>query len=310
MLIEPHSAHFSGLHTVEADAARYVCGAVTAKDKAGHAIGAAFVYAVASDLARVDDGGRITSTPAIQIVPDGNRGQDCRTTNADSTRRAGGGQGRREGHSPIKWPDGATAWPTRRADCSSRTGRGRLARSGKDRTGRDGTGAGRANFSVADEGCTGQRTDLAGRSATGRMAGAALRPVSGEIDAGTDGRRSLGCCEGDRSALGAVENTGGSDETCVVARDPESALRAARDQSRRQGLSAGMGSLRAAAEHRTRPGRLTPCARARPCVSGRGRVDGRSHEMRVGSGDGNQGATSLASLCPLLQRNPRVLPPP
>lgn len=61
MLIEPHSAHFSGLHTVEADAARYVCGAVNAKDKAGHAIGAAFVYAVASDLARVDDGGRITS---------------------------------------------------------------------------------------------------------------------------------------------------------------------------------------------------------------------------------------------------------
>ena len=61
MLIEPRSAHFSGLRTVEADASRYVCGAVNAKDKAGHAIDVAFVYTVASDFARVDDGGRITS---------------------------------------------------------------------------------------------------------------------------------------------------------------------------------------------------------------------------------------------------------
>jgi len=61
LLIEPGSAHFSGLRTVEADAARYVCGAVKANDKAGHAIDAAFVYTVASDFARVDDGGRITS---------------------------------------------------------------------------------------------------------------------------------------------------------------------------------------------------------------------------------------------------------
>ncbi|MCK1735428.1 hypothetical protein IVA79_15935 [Bradyrhizobium sp. 138] len=61
MLIEPHSAQFSGLRTVEADAARYVCGAVKAKNKTGHSIDAAFVYTVASDLARVDDDGRITS---------------------------------------------------------------------------------------------------------------------------------------------------------------------------------------------------------------------------------------------------------
>jgi hypothetical protein len=61
MLIEPHSAHFSGLRTVEADTARYVCGAVNAKNKAGHAVDAAFVYTVASDFARVDDEGRITS---------------------------------------------------------------------------------------------------------------------------------------------------------------------------------------------------------------------------------------------------------
>ncbi|MCK1360850.1 hypothetical protein [Bradyrhizobium sp. 199] len=61
MLIEPSSAHFSGLRTVEADAARYVCGAVKAKNKAGHSVDAAFVYTVASDLARVDDDGRMTS---------------------------------------------------------------------------------------------------------------------------------------------------------------------------------------------------------------------------------------------------------
>ncbi|TFV76524.1 hypothetical protein E4K64_13215 [Bradyrhizobium frederickii] len=61
VLIEPHSAHFRGLRTVEADAARYVCGVVNAKNRAGHAIDAAFVYAVASDFARVDDDGRITS---------------------------------------------------------------------------------------------------------------------------------------------------------------------------------------------------------------------------------------------------------
>jgi hypothetical protein len=61
VLIEPHSAHFSGLRTVEAGAARYVCGAVNAKNRAGHAIDAAFVYTVAGDFARVDDNGRITS---------------------------------------------------------------------------------------------------------------------------------------------------------------------------------------------------------------------------------------------------------
>ncbi|MGY3036836.1 hypothetical protein ACVIIV_006006 [Bradyrhizobium sp. USDA 4354] len=61
MLIEPDSAYFSGLRTVEADAARYVCGAVKAKSKRGHYIDAAFVYTVASDFARVDDDGRITS---------------------------------------------------------------------------------------------------------------------------------------------------------------------------------------------------------------------------------------------------------
>jgi hypothetical protein len=61
LLIAPHSARFSGLRTVEADAARYVCGAVKAMNKSGHYADAAFVYTVANDLARVDDDGRITS---------------------------------------------------------------------------------------------------------------------------------------------------------------------------------------------------------------------------------------------------------
>lgn len=61
LLIEPHSARFSGLRTVDADAARYVCGSVKAMNKGGHYVVAAFVYTVASDFARVDDEGRITS---------------------------------------------------------------------------------------------------------------------------------------------------------------------------------------------------------------------------------------------------------
>lgn len=61
VLIKPHSAHFSGLRTVEVDAARYVCGAVKAMNKSDRYIDAAFVYTVASDFARVDDDGLITS---------------------------------------------------------------------------------------------------------------------------------------------------------------------------------------------------------------------------------------------------------
>lgn len=61
MLIAPATAHFNGLQTVEADSSRYVCGIVKAADKGGHYVDAAFVYTVAIDFARVDDGGRITS---------------------------------------------------------------------------------------------------------------------------------------------------------------------------------------------------------------------------------------------------------
>jgi hypothetical protein len=59
-LINPDSAQFGTLRSVEADTARYVCGAVSARDKAGQSVNAAFVYTVAVDLARIDDDGRIT----------------------------------------------------------------------------------------------------------------------------------------------------------------------------------------------------------------------------------------------------------
>ncbi|MGY3544744.1 MULTISPECIES: hypothetical protein [unclassified Bradyrhizobium] len=59
-LINPDSAQFGTLRSVDADAARYVCGTVSAKNKSGHSVSAAFVYTVAADFARIDDDGRIT----------------------------------------------------------------------------------------------------------------------------------------------------------------------------------------------------------------------------------------------------------
>ncbi|WP_439374087.1 hypothetical protein [Bradyrhizobium sp. DASA03120] len=60
VLIDPASAKFSALHSVEAGAARYVCGGVKARDTSGQFIDVAFVYTVAIDFARIDDDGRIT----------------------------------------------------------------------------------------------------------------------------------------------------------------------------------------------------------------------------------------------------------
>jgi hypothetical protein len=60
LLIDPPSAQFDALRSVEADAAKYVCGKVNAKDEAGSYSGRrAFVYTVAIDFARIDDNGRI-----------------------------------------------------------------------------------------------------------------------------------------------------------------------------------------------------------------------------------------------------------
>ena len=63
-LIKPDTAVFTGLRTVEADAARYVCGSVKAMDEGEQFVQTAFVYTVASDDARIDDDdGRITLLP-------------------------------------------------------------------------------------------------------------------------------------------------------------------------------------------------------------------------------------------------------
>ncbi len=63
-LVNPSSAQFGELRSVDADGARFVCGGVKAKDKSGQFSDAAFVYAVATDFARIDDDGRMTSQQA------------------------------------------------------------------------------------------------------------------------------------------------------------------------------------------------------------------------------------------------------
>src|SRR4051812_28662940 len=60
VLIDPDSAEFSAVRSVQAGDAKYVCGGVMARDKNGKLASAAFVYAAAIDFARVDDGGRMT----------------------------------------------------------------------------------------------------------------------------------------------------------------------------------------------------------------------------------------------------------
>lgn len=60
VLIDPDSAQFNGLRSVEADAAKYVCGAVKARDKDGNFADVAFAYAVSLDFAYIDDDGRVT----------------------------------------------------------------------------------------------------------------------------------------------------------------------------------------------------------------------------------------------------------
>jgi hypothetical protein len=60
LLIDPATAEFSSLRSVEADKAKFVCGAVKAKDRAGYyAAYREFVYTVAIDAARIDDDGWI-----------------------------------------------------------------------------------------------------------------------------------------------------------------------------------------------------------------------------------------------------------
>jgi hypothetical protein len=65
LLVDPASAEFSSLRSVEADKAKFVCGAVKAKDRAGYyAAYREFVYTVAIDAARIDDDGWIAQKHA------------------------------------------------------------------------------------------------------------------------------------------------------------------------------------------------------------------------------------------------------
>src|SRR4051812_3382603 len=60
LLLNPSSAQFDGLRSVQVDNRKYVCGSVNAKDKSGAYTGhRAFVYTVAIDFARIDDDGEI-----------------------------------------------------------------------------------------------------------------------------------------------------------------------------------------------------------------------------------------------------------
>jgi hypothetical protein len=65
LLVNPESAKFGELRTVEAEKAKFVCGAVKAKDRAGYyAEAREFVYTVATDAARIDDDGWIAKKHA------------------------------------------------------------------------------------------------------------------------------------------------------------------------------------------------------------------------------------------------------
>src|SRR3954451_8849296 len=65
LLLNPGSAEFDLLKTVNVSAAKYVCGNVNAKDQSGSYAGYhAFVYTVDVDFARIDDNGRISQKHA------------------------------------------------------------------------------------------------------------------------------------------------------------------------------------------------------------------------------------------------------
>jgi hypothetical protein len=71
LLVDPTSAKFGELRTVEAEKAKFVCGAVKAKDRAGYyAEYREFVYTVATDSARIDDDGWIAQKhAAFKVCP-------------------------------------------------------------------------------------------------------------------------------------------------------------------------------------------------------------------------------------------------
>ncbi len=71
LLVDPPSAKFGELRTVEADKTKFVCGTVKAKDRAGYyAEHRDFVYTISTDSARIDDDGWIAQKhPAFRACP-------------------------------------------------------------------------------------------------------------------------------------------------------------------------------------------------------------------------------------------------
>ncbi|MDB5653246.1 MAG: signal peptide protein [Tardiphaga sp.] len=60
LLLNPGSARFDAMRSVQVDGAKFVCGQVDAKDASGaYAGNKAFVYTAAIDFARIDDDGQI-----------------------------------------------------------------------------------------------------------------------------------------------------------------------------------------------------------------------------------------------------------
>jgi len=70
-LIDPSSAEFERLRSVQVDDAKYVCGNVRAKDRTGAYSGhRPFVYTVSIDFARIDDDGTIAQRhDAYRVCP-------------------------------------------------------------------------------------------------------------------------------------------------------------------------------------------------------------------------------------------------
>jgi hypothetical protein len=69
LLINPNSAKFDAMRTVELHKAKYVCGKVDGKDSSGSYAGQrAFVYDVTSDFAAIDDDGHI-ARPHYRFKP-------------------------------------------------------------------------------------------------------------------------------------------------------------------------------------------------------------------------------------------------
>jgi hypothetical protein len=70
ILVDPPSAQFHAVHSVQASSATYVCGNVNSRDRSGVYVGhRAFVYDVASQFVRIDDDGRIARIRVATFAP-------------------------------------------------------------------------------------------------------------------------------------------------------------------------------------------------------------------------------------------------